>query len=63
MRAVEKMDVAIPFALKRVKRYIILLTTRQSNLAREAAAPGLEWLEPISIPNTAQMVLEIGRRA
>jgi 16S rRNA (guanine527-N7)-methyltransferase len=63
MRAVEKMDLAIPVALQRVKRYLVLLTTERSALARGTALPGLEWLEPISIPNTRQMVLEIGRRA
>jgi 16S rRNA (guanine527-N7)-methyltransferase len=63
MRAVEKMDLAIPVALQRVKRYLVLLTTERSGLARGTALPGLEWLEPISIPNTRQMVLEIGRRA
>jgi 16S rRNA (guanine527-N7)-methyltransferase len=62
MRAVEKMDLAIPFALQRVKRYIVLLTTERSDLARGTAIPGLEWLEPISIPSTEQMILGIGRR-
>ena len=62
MRAVEKMDLAVPLALQRVKRYLVLLTTERSDLARGTAVPGLEWLEPISIPNTKQMVLEIGRR-
>ena len=62
MRAVEKMELAIPFALQRVKRYIVLLTTERSNLARGTAIPELEWLEPIFIPNSEQIVLEIGRR-
>jgi 16S rRNA (guanine527-N7)-methyltransferase len=62
MRAVEKMDLAIPLALQRVKRYLVLLTSERSGLARGTALPGLEWLEPVSIPNTEQMVLEIGRR-
>jgi 16S rRNA (guanine527-N7)-methyltransferase len=62
MRAVEKMDLAIPLALQRVKRYLVLLTTERSDLARGKAVPELEWLESISIPNTKQMVLEIGRR-
>jgi 16S rRNA (guanine527-N7)-methyltransferase len=61
MRAVEKMDLAIPLALQRVRRYLALLTTEQSGLTRGADVPGLEWLEPIPIPNTKQMVLEIGR--
>jgi 16S rRNA (guanine527-N7)-methyltransferase len=62
MRAVEKMDLAIPLALQRVKRYLVLLTTERSGVARGTSVPDLEWLEPISIPNTKQMVLEIGRR-
>jgi 16S rRNA (guanine527-N7)-methyltransferase len=62
MRAVEKMDVAIPLALQRVKQYLVLLTTERSVLARGKAALELEWLEPIPVPNTRQMVLEIGRR-
>jgi 16S rRNA (guanine527-N7)-methyltransferase len=62
LRAVEKMDLAIPVALQRVGRYLVLLTTERSGLARGAAIPGLEWLEPISIPNSRQMVLEIGKR-
>jgi 16S rRNA (guanine527-N7)-methyltransferase len=62
MRAVEKMDLAIPLALQRVNRYLVLLTTERSGLAGGTALPGLEWLEPVSIPNTEQMVLEIGRR-
>jgi 16S rRNA (guanine527-N7)-methyltransferase len=62
MRAVEDMELAIPFALQRVKRYIVLLTTKRSNLARGTAIPDLEWLKPICIPNTRQIVLEIGRR-
>jgi 16S rRNA (guanine527-N7)-methyltransferase len=62
MRAVEKMELAIPFALERVSRYLVLLTTERSGLARGVVTPGLEWLDPISIPDTEQMVLEIGRR-
>jgi 16S rRNA (guanine527-N7)-methyltransferase len=62
MRAVEKMDLAIPLALQRVKQYLVLLTTERSVLARGKAAVELEWLEPIPVPNTRQMVLEIGRR-
>jgi 16S rRNA (guanine527-N7)-methyltransferase len=62
MRAVEKMELAVPLALQRVKRYLVLLTTERSGHARGTVVPDLEWLEPISIPNTKQMVLEIGRR-
>jgi 16S rRNA (guanine527-N7)-methyltransferase len=62
MRAVEKMELAIPVALGRVRRYLVLLTTERAGLARGVAASGLEWQDSISIPNTEQMVLEIGRR-
>ncbi len=62
LRAVEKMDSAIPCALERAKRYIVLLTTKRSDLARETTMPGLVWLKPISIPQSKQMILEIGRR-
>jgi 16S rRNA (guanine527-N7)-methyltransferase len=62
MRAVEKMELAIPEALKRVKRYLVLLTTERSGHARGVVAPDLEWLEPVLIPNTEQMTLNIGRR-
>jgi 16S rRNA (guanine527-N7)-methyltransferase len=62
MRAVEKMEWAIPVALERARRYLVLLTTERSRLARRTAFPNLEWFEPISIPNTKQMLLEIGRR-
>jgi 16S rRNA (guanine527-N7)-methyltransferase len=62
MRAVEKMDLAIPLALGRARKYLVLLTTERSGFARGEDVPGLEWLEPIPIPNTKQIVLEIGRR-
>lgn len=62
MRAVEKMELAIPLALPRVKRYLVLLTTGRLARARGAVGPDLEWLEAISIPNTNQRVLQIARR-
>jgi 16S rRNA (guanine527-N7)-methyltransferase len=62
MRAVEKMDLAIPLALQRVKQYLVLLTTERSVVDRGKTAFELEWLEPIPIPNTRQMILEIGQR-
>ncbi len=62
MRAVEKMALAIPLAVERAKRYLLLLTTEQSipgflELSRE-----LEWLKSVPLPNTAQMILAIGQR-
>ena len=61
MRAVEKMESAVPVAVKRAKQYLVLLTTGKS-----AAAPRsfteMEWLEPILMPNSTQMILAIGQR-
>lgn len=62
MRAVEKMDLAIPVAAERVKRYLVLLTTERSVPAYRELAPELEWLEPIPLPDTTQMILAIGQR-
>jgi 16S rRNA (guanine527-N7)-methyltransferase len=62
MRAVEKMELAIPIAVKRVRRYLILLTTRRSVPTYREHTPELEWLEPIPLPNTEQMILAIGQR-
>jgi 16S rRNA (guanine527-N7)-methyltransferase len=60
MRAVEKMELAIPIAVKRVKRYLILLTTERSAPTYRALTPELTWLKPIPLPNTEQMILAIG---
>ena len=62
MRAVEKMERAIPIAVERVKRYLVLLTTSKSAPAYQQLTPELEWREPIPLPNTVQMILAIGRR-
>jgi 16S rRNA (guanine527-N7)-methyltransferase len=61
MRAVEKMEDAITMALKRAKRYLVLLTTEKSM----SAAPGLrdlDWFDPIPLPNSSQIILAIGQR-
>jgi 16S rRNA (guanine527-N7)-methyltransferase len=62
MRAVEKMESAIPIAVKRARHYLVLLTTGKSAEASRGFTPELEWLEPIPLPNSAQMILAIGRR-
>jgi 16S rRNA (guanine527-N7)-methyltransferase len=62
MRAVEKMESAIPIAVKRAKQYLVLLTTRKSAAASRGLAAELEWLESIPLPNSAQMILAVGRR-
>jgi 16S rRNA (guanine527-N7)-methyltransferase len=62
MRAVEKMESAIPMAVQLARGYLVLLTTRKSAAASRGFVPELEWLEPIPLPNSAQMILAIGER-
>jgi 16S rRNA (guanine527-N7)-methyltransferase len=62
MRAVEKMESAIPVAVKRSRKYLVILTTRKSAAASRGFTPELEWFEPIPLPNSAQMILAIGQR-
>jgi 16S rRNA (guanine527-N7)-methyltransferase len=63
MRAVEKMASAIPVAVERARRYLLLLTTEQSLPVFRELTPELEWLKSIPLPNTAQMILAIGQRS
>lgn len=63
MRAVEKMELAIPVAMRRLERYLLLLTTERSAPAYRQLTPELEWLHPIRLPNTEQMILAIGQRS
>ena len=63
MRAVEKMELAIPIALRVAERYLALLTTEQSAPAYEKLAHELQWMEPVRLPNSDQMILAIGQRA
>jgi 16S rRNA (guanine527-N7)-methyltransferase len=64
LRAVEKMELAIPVAIERAQRYLILLITEASSreylhLATRVS-PELKWCEPIRLPNSEQMILSIG---
>ncbi len=61
MRAVEKMESAVPIAVKRAKQYLVLLTTGKSAAATRGFTE-MEWLEPVPLPNSAQMILAIGQR-
>jgi 16S rRNA (guanine527-N7)-methyltransferase len=63
MRAVEKMELAIPIALHRVQRYLVLLTTERSAPAYLELVPELRWANPMALPNSDQMILALGRRA
>jgi len=62
MRAVEKMELAIPIALRMVERYLVLLTTERSAREYGKLAPELRWLDPVRLPNSDQMILAIGGR-
>ncbi len=62
MRAVEKMTLAIPIAVQRVGKYLVLLTTGQSAPSFREFTPELTWLEPIPVPSTEQMIVSIGQR-
>lgn len=63
MRAVEKMESAVPIALRLVDRYLVLLTTERSAPVFEEWAPELEWLDPVHLPNAEHTILAIGYRA
>jgi 16S rRNA (guanine527-N7)-methyltransferase len=63
MRAVEKMALAVPVAVERAKRYLLLLTTEQSVTAFREITPELEWQNPVPLPNSVQMILAIGQRS
>ena len=60
LRAVEKMEVAIPLALSRVERYLVLLITEESAPGYLGLAPELKWREAVRMPSSVQMVLSIG---
>lgn len=63
MRAVEKMELAIPVAVRHAKHYLVLFTTRQLAPAYLAHVPELRWLEPVALPDTEQMIVAIAQRA
>jgi 16S rRNA (guanine527-N7)-methyltransferase len=61
MRAVEKMELAIPLAFKRTQRYLVLLTTEKS-MSAAAGLKDLDWFAPIPLPNSSQKILAVGQR-
>jgi 16S rRNA (guanine527-N7)-methyltransferase len=62
MRAVEKMELAIPIALRLAERYLVLLTTERSAPAYRELTPELHWLDPIPLPNAEHAILAVGHR-
>lgn len=62
MRAVEKMESAVPLATRRAERFLVLFTTEGSAPELQQLAPELQWMEPIRLPNSNQRILAIGHR-
>jgi 16S rRNA (guanine527-N7)-methyltransferase len=62
MRAVEKMEFAIPIAIDHVERYLVLLTTERSGSVYRELSPRVEWWAPIPLPNSERRVMAVGRR-
>ncbi len=61
MRAVEKMELALPVAMQHTGRILALFTTERS-LPSELSSEFI-WQGPISLPNAEQRILVIGIRA
>jgi 16S rRNA (guanine527-N7)-methyltransferase len=62
LRAVEKMEAAIPEAVRHMEDYLVLFTTEESAPDFGRLVEGLEWIDPISLPNSTQRILSIGKR-
>jgi 16S rRNA (guanine527-N7)-methyltransferase len=62
MRAVEKMELALPVAIRYTRRYLALFTTERSAPAFRRLSSEFTWREPISLPNADQRILKIGER-
>ncbi len=62
MRAVEKMELAIPIAIRMAERYLVLFFTERSASAYEKLAPEFGWQNAVRLPNSDQMILGIGKR-
>ena len=61
MRAVDKSEVAMPFALARARHYLVLMTGEQEMLSPEVGT-GLKWWKPILLPNASRSFLAIAER-
>jgi 16S rRNA (guanine527-N7)-methyltransferase len=62
IRAVEKMEFAIPSAVRRAQGYLLLFATLLSVVEFHELAPELRWLDPIALPNAEQRILAIGQK-
>ncbi len=62
IRAVEKMELTIPSAVRRARGYVLLFATSRSVVEFRKLAPELRWSEPIALPNAEQRILAIGQK-
>jgi 16S rRNA (guanine527-N7)-methyltransferase len=62
MRAVEKMELAVPVASRVAERYLVLLITQRTAPHYQRLTPRFQWMDPISLPNAEQTILAIGKR-
>jgi 16S rRNA (guanine527-N7)-methyltransferase len=62
MRAVEKMEVAIPHAARLTEKYLVLLATGNQIHSFQSAAAGFIWQLPIALPASESAILTIGHR-
>jgi 16S rRNA (guanine527-N7)-methyltransferase len=62
MRAVERMKLAIPIAMHRAQRYLVLLTSEDSGPEYRQLTPEFEWWSPLPLPNADSTILAIGKR-
>lgn len=60
MRAVEKMDLAIPVGMHHVDRYLALLTTAALAAGYREAFKDMEWRDDLLLPNSDRSVFLLG---
>lgn len=62
MRAVDRFEVATPFAWARARHYLVLLTTGEPDMLSPEPGTDLKWWKPILLPNSSRSVLAIAER-
>jgi 16S rRNA (guanine527-N7)-methyltransferase len=62
IRAVEKMELALPVAIRYTRRYLALFTTERSAPISRHLSSQITWWEPIALPKADQRILLIGVR-
>lgn len=62
VRAVEKMELALPVAIQYTRRYLALFTTERSAPISGQLSAEFTWREPISLPKADQRIFLVGER-